>query len=79
MTKALETKASQPIVPETVKIAETYFFDEHAQAIAKRQYMQPSDNDVFGMFKRIADWVSSAEKSPEIGRASCRERVLMPV
>jgi ribonucleotide reductase alpha subunit/intein/homing endonuclease len=61
MTKALEKKAVQPIVP-----APEYFFDEHAQAIAKRQYMQPSDGDVFGMFKRIADWVSSAEKSPEL-------------
>ena len=66
MTKALEKKAVQPIAPATVNTTQTYFFDEHAQAIAKRQYMQPSDSDVFGMFKRIADWVSSAEKSPEL-------------
>jgi ribonucleoside-diphosphate reductase alpha chain len=65
MTKALEKKAVQPIAPAT-EASNTYFFDEHAQAIAKRQYMQPSDGDVFGMFKRIADWVSSAEKSPEL-------------
>jgi ribonucleoside-diphosphate reductase alpha chain len=64
MTKALEKKAVQPIAPAAQ--ATQYFFDEHAHAIAKRQYMQPSDGDVFGMFKRIADWVSSAEKSPEL-------------
>ena len=44
----------------------TYHFDDHAQAIAKRQYLQPSDIDVFGMFKRIANWVSSAETSSEL-------------
>jgi adenosylcobalamin-dependent ribonucleoside-diphosphate reductase len=44
----------------------TYHFDDHAQAIAKRQYMQDTDGDVFGMFKRISDWVSSAEGSPEL-------------
>ncbi len=40
-----------------------YVFDEHAQAIAKRQYMQPNDGDVFGMFQRVADWVASSEKN----------------
>ncbi len=44
----------------------TYHFDDHAQSIAKRQYMQPSDTDVFGMFQRIASWVSSAESTPEL-------------
>jgi ribonucleoside-diphosphate reductase alpha chain len=44
----------------------TYHFDDHAQSIAKRQYMQPSDIDVYGMFRRIATWVSSAEKTPEL-------------
>ena len=43
-----------------------YFFDEHAQAIARRQYLQPGDGDILGMFRRVAR---------EIGRASCRERV----
>ncbi|GEM88216.1 adenosylcobalamin-dependent ribonucleoside-diphosphate reductase [Meiothermus granaticius] len=38
-------------------------FDEHAQSIAKRQYMQPGDGDVFGMFRRVADWVAGPEKS----------------
>ncbi|MCX7782407.1 MAG: ribonucleoside-diphosphate reductase, adenosylcobalamin-dependent, partial [Meiothermus sp.] len=38
-------------------------FDDHAQAIAKRQYMQPGDGDVFGMFRRVATWVASPEKS----------------
>jgi ribonucleotide reductase alpha subunit len=44
----------------------TYHFDDHAQSIAKRQYMQPSDIDVYGMFQRIANWVSSAEATPEL-------------
>ena len=44
----------------------TYHFDDHAQSIAKRQYMQPADTDVFGMFQRIASWVSSAEATPEL-------------
>jgi ribonucleoside-diphosphate reductase alpha chain len=44
----------------------TYHFDDHAQSIAKRQYMQPTDGDVFGMFQRIASWVSSAEATPEL-------------
>ncbi len=39
-------------------------FDENAQHIAKRQYLQPSDGDISGMFWRIADWVASAE-APE--------------
>ncbi len=46
--------------------ATTYHFDDHAQAIAKRQYMQAGDNDVYGMFQRIAAWVSSAEATPEL-------------
>lgn len=40
-------------------------FDDHAQAIAKRQYMQPGDGDVFGMFRRVASWVASPEKSEQ--------------
>ncbi|MFC4638652.1 adenosylcobalamin-dependent ribonucleoside-diphosphate reductase [Deinococcus hohokamensis] len=37
-------------------------FDENAQHIAKRQYLQPSDGDVGGMFRRIAHWVAGAEQ-----------------
>ncbi|ADH63211.1 ribonucleoside-diphosphate reductase, adenosylcobalamin-dependent [Allomeiothermus silvanus DSM 9946] len=37
-------------------------FDDHAQAIARRQYLQESDGDVLGMFRRVADWVAGAEK-----------------
>ncbi len=40
-------------------------FDDHAQAIAKRQYMQSGDGDVFGMFRRVATWVASPEKSEQ--------------
>ncbi|MER3489898.1 MAG: ribonucleoside-diphosphate reductase, adenosylcobalamin-dependent, partial [Meiothermus sp.] len=36
-------------------------FDDHAQAIARRQYMQEGDGDVLGMFRRVADWVASPE------------------
>lgn len=40
-------------------------FDDHAQSIAKRQYMQPGDGDVFGMFRRVANWVATPEKSEQ--------------
>ncbi len=40
-------------------------FDDHAQAIAKRQYMQPADGDVYGMFRRVASWVALPEKSEQ--------------
>ena len=51
----------------TLETAQTaYHFDDHAQAIAKRQYLQTSDGDVYGMFKRIANWVSSSEATPEL-------------
>jgi ribonucleoside-diphosphate reductase alpha chain len=40
-------------------------FDDHAQSIAKRQYMQPTDGDVYGMFRRVANWVASAERSEQ--------------
>ncbi|MHA0035923.1 LAGLIDADG family homing endonuclease [Deinococcus sp. PESE-13] len=42
----------------------TQHFDENAQHIAKRQYLQGSDGDISGMFWRIADWVAGAE-APE--------------
>ena len=40
-------------------------FDEHAQAIAKRQYMQPGDGDIYGMFHRVAAWVATPEREDE--------------
>ena len=36
-------------------------FDDHAVAIAKRQYFQPGDGDLIGMFQRVARWVASPE------------------
>ncbi len=36
-------------------------FDDHAVAIAKRQYFQESDGDLLGMFRRVADWVARPE------------------
>lgn len=47
-------------------------FDDHAVAIAKRQYFQASDGDLLGMFRRVADWVAQPEAS-EV-RASTAER-----
>ncbi|ULH14761.1 adenosylcobalamin-dependent ribonucleoside-diphosphate reductase [Deinococcus sp. KNUC1210] len=39
-------------------------FDENAQHIAKRQYFQPGDGDLSGLFRRVANWVAAAE-APE--------------
>jgi ribonucleoside-diphosphate reductase alpha chain len=36
-------------------------FDHHAVSIAKRQYFQPGDGDLLGMFRRVANWVASPE------------------
>ena len=36
-------------------------FDPHAVAIAKRQYCQPGDDTLAGMFRRVADWVATPE------------------
>ncbi len=36
-------------------------FDEHAVAIAKRQYFQESDTDLLAVFRRVADWVAKGE------------------
>jgi ribonucleotide reductase alpha subunit len=56
------TKAADP----STSANSVYHFDDHAIAIAKRQYMQPGDNDVYGMFRRIAGWVAGGEASPEL-------------
>ena len=42
-----------------------YFFDEHAQAIARRQYLQPGDGDILGMFRRVAREIAKAEREEE--------------
>lgn len=44
-------------------------FDEHAVAIAKRQYFQPGDGDLEGMFRRVADWVAEPEGEAKEGYA----------
>jgi ribonucleoside-diphosphate reductase alpha chain len=36
-------------------------FDAHAIAIAKRQYFQPGDEDLLGLFRRVANWVATPE------------------
>ncbi|RDI96113.1 ribonucleoside-diphosphate reductase [Meiothermus sp. QL-1] len=48
-------------------------FDEHARYIARRQYMQPGDEDIYGMFRRVARWVALPEKS-EAERAHWAEQ-----
>jgi ribonucleotide reductase alpha subunit/intein/homing endonuclease len=40
-------------------------FDDHAMAIAKRQYFQPGDGDLAGMFERVAEWVARPESEPD--------------
>lgn len=47
-------------------------FDEHAVAIAKRQYFQSADKTVGDMFMRVARWVAAPE-APE-ARARVQER-----
>ncbi|BBL83856.1 hypothetical protein TthAA229_03370 [Thermus thermophilus] len=42
-----------------------YFFDEHAQAIARRQYLQPGDGDILGMFRRVAREIAKVEREEE--------------
>ena len=37
-------------------------FDDHARAIAKRQYFQPDDATLEDMFARVASWVASPER-----------------
>ncbi|WP_105316972.1 LAGLIDADG family homing endonuclease [Thermus tenuipuniceus] len=39
-----------------------HFFDEHAQAIAKRQYLQEGDGDILGMFRRVAREIAKVER-----------------
>ncbi len=39
----------------------TAAFDEHAVAIAKRQYFAPEDKDLTGLFRRVAAWVATPE------------------
>ncbi len=36
-------------------------FDAHAVTIAKRQYFQPGDETLAGLFRRVAEWVASPE------------------
>ncbi|HEX2864191.1 MAG TPA: ribonucleotide reductase N-terminal alpha domain-containing protein, partial [Deinococcales bacterium] len=43
-------------------------FDEHAVSIAGRQYLQPGDGSITGMFARVARWVAGAEL-PELREA----------
>ena len=47
-------------------------FDDNAQHIAKRQYLQDGDGNISGMFWRIADWVAGAEK-PEVRQKWAQE------
>jgi ribonucleoside-diphosphate reductase alpha chain len=63
MTKAADPN---PVNPNPISTGPKYHFDDHAVSIGKRQYMQPGDNDVFGMFRRVANWVASSEPTAEL-------------
>ena len=54
--------------PERVDRRTLSDFDEHAVTIAKRQYFQPGDDDLAGLFGRVAAWVASPEAEGERGR-----------
>jgi ribonucleoside-diphosphate reductase alpha chain len=73
MTKPLEPRHH----PVALAPQHERSFDEHAEAIAKRQYMLPSDGSIAGMFRRVANWVASAEASPSRGEWSERYFALM--
>ncbi len=47
-------------------------FDDHARAIAKRQYFQPGDATLEDMFARVASWVAGPEEDDV--RADMAER-----
>lgn len=49
-------------------------FDEHAVSIAKRQYFQPQDDDLIGVFARVAAWVAQPEA--EAARARYTQQFL---
>lgn len=66
------TKATSPHRP-----AATAVFNDHAVAIAKRQYFQPGDEGVEGMFRRVANWVAQPEKAAEREAAAERFYQLM--
>jgi ribonucleotide reductase alpha subunit len=53
------------VAKPTPKLPALSHFDEHAIAIAKRQYFQPGDDDLSGMFERVAAWVASPEREGE--------------
>lgn len=40
-------------------------FDEHAESLAKRQYLQPGDGDIQGMFRRVARAIAEVEAPEE--------------
>ena len=52
-------------------------FDEHAVAIAKRQYFQPQDDDLIAMFTRVAAWVAQPEVEAERERVQAQFLELM--
>ena len=52
-----------PTVSSTAMSALAHF-DDNAQHIARRQYFQPADGDLSGLFRRVANWVAAAE-APE--------------
>ena len=49
----------------TNELKQLSHFDDNAVSIAKRQYFQEDDENIVGMFRRVAHWVASPEKTDE--------------
>ncbi len=61
LTEKRVTGAVQESVKETREEAVNKHFDEHAIAIAERQYFQEDDKNLSGLFRRVANWVAQPE------------------
>ena len=62
MTKPAASNSASSTASMTKVLAE---FDEHAVAIAKRQYFRPEDGDLAGMLRRVAEWVARPEEDQD--------------
>lgn len=55
-----EKRKTEAVVSSGNKTVDMHF-DEHAIAIAQRQYFQDNDKDLAGLFHRVANWVAKPE------------------
>lgn len=54
-------KRSSPELAQALAARPISSFDDHAVAIAKRQYFLPTDETLAGLFARVASWVATPE------------------